>query len=403
MSELALQINQVDLQANKDFATSCNGKKQDGESNFDAILKSISQEAVETAEIVEPKESSDIPKICQDEVNELTTTEVDECIQLRPRDMSLDVRYELDDRLFCIADQSTSGANEEIEVVDEVCKLKFSFVPVEMQYEVSEQDQAYSEHADNLDDVGYEGFIDDIGLLKGSEKVEQSLSSINCTFTESGPYNQGKQIAASNLPFVSPKIDTQGVINNDFTNIKLEFSENISNADYQYGYENYYNGTKPITEGRMNFSLDSIETKLVNQVTFSISKAVSSKENNTVVQLEPAELGKIEIIVSNQGKERGIVINSDKISTFELLRKHNDEFLNNVKFGDTENDVTTNLTFNYKDLSGNAQDQREHQALGKKNIVFNSENDNSLTGWGESSMSLIFLPYDVDKNIDVWV
>ena len=56
--------------------------------------------------------------------------------------------------------------------------------------------------------------------------------------------------------------------------MKLEFSENISNADYQYGYENYYNSTKSITEGRINFSLDSIETKLVNQITFSISKAI---------------------------------------------------------------------------------------------------------------------------------
>ena len=164
-----------------------------------------------------------------------------------------------------------------------------------------------------------------------------------------------------------------------------------------------YNNTKSITEGRINFSLDSIETKLVNQVTFSISKAISSKENSTVVQLEPAEFGKIEIIVTNQGKERNIVINSDKISTFELLRKHNDEFLNNIKFGETESDVSTNLTFNYKDLSDSSQSQREQQASDKKSIIFDNENDNSFTGWEESRMSVILIPYSVDKNVDMWV
>jgi hypothetical protein len=223
------------------------------------------------------------------------------------------------------------------------------------------------------------------------------------TYTESVPYSQGKQIAASHLPFVSPEVDTKGVINSNFTSMKLEFSENISNADYQYSYENYYNNTKSITEGRINFSLDSIETKLVNQITFSISKAISSKENSTVVQLEPAELGKIEIIVTNQVKERNIVINSDKISTFELLRKHNDEFLNNIKFGETESDVSTNFTFNYKDLSDSSQSQREQQASDKKSIMFDNENDNSFTGCEESRMSVIFIPYNVDKNVDMWV
>ncbi len=402
MSELSSQINQVDFKVNNDLVDSCNTKKQDESSNFDEILKSISQETDDKVDIVESKKSSDNTKVCQDKVSELTTNQVDECIELRPKDISLDVRCELDEGLFCIAGQSIDSTNEETKIVNESCKLKFSFVPVEIHYEVNEQDKTCSKHI-GIADFDCEEFIEDIDLLKTDQKNAPSLTKVSLTFTESGLYSQSKQMTASQLPFVSTKVDTKGIVNSDFANITLKFNESITDADYQYGYENYYNNTKSVTESRMNFSLDSIETKLVNQVTFSISKAVSSKENNTIVQLEPAELGKIEIIVTNQGKERNIIINSDKISTFELLRKHNDEFLNNVKFGDTENDLTTNLTFNYKDLSGDSQNQRGHKALGKESSMLNSKNDTNATGWGESRMSVIFLPYSVDKNVDMWV
>ena len=140
---------------------------------------------------------------------------------------------------------------------------------------------------------------------------------------------------------------------------------------------------------------------MINQVNFFISATTNQKENNTVVQLEPAELGKIEIIVSNQGKERNIIVNSDKISTFELLKKHSDEFLSSIKSSDSENDITTNLSFNYKDLSQNGDggdDQLQKGRLsveGKNNALFN--------GVTEHRMSLVFMPFDIDKNLDVWV
>ena len=395
MSELLLQINQTDLSSDRSFAPSCNKSKQEEGDNFDDILKSISKE---TVEVVSQKESSSDSKVYEDKVSKLTTREVDECIELRPKDISLDVRCELDDALLCIADQNISGVNEDIE--SEVCKLNFPLIPVELHYEISEREKG--EVSDNhLANFNYGNSVEDIDLLKVGEKVELSLPKIHLKFSESVGNNQSKKVSTSNLPVVSSGVDTKGVVSSVFKNVNLEFSESISSADYQYGYENYYNNTKVITEGRINFSLDSLEAKLINQVKFSISKAASSKENNTIVQLEPAELGKIEIIVSNQGKERNIVINSDKISTFELLRKHSGEFLNNIKFSESESDVTTNLSFSYKDLSDSSQ--KEHQTSENKSIMFDSENDNSLTGWGESRMSVIFLPYNVDKNVDVWV
>jgi hypothetical protein len=150
----------------------------------------------------------------------------------------------------------------------------------------------------------------------------------------------------------------------------------------------------------MNFSLDSIGNKLVNQVNFLISATANQKDNNTIVQLEPAELGKIEIIVNNQGKERNIIVNSDKISTFELLKKHSDEFLSSVKSSDSENGISTNLTFNYKDLSQNNQAEDQSQ---KGRVSVEGKNNTVLNGVAEHKMSLIFMPFDVDKNVDVWV
>ena len=398
MSELPLQINQADLNFDKSFSSSCSKSKQDESSNFDDILKSISKE---TTEVVSQKRSSSSSEVTEgrvSEVNKLTKKEVDECIELRPKDVSLDTRCELDDKLLCITDQNVSDVSEETE--NKVCKLNFPLIPVELHYEINEQDKGEVSEK-HLANINYGNSIEEIDLLKIGEKVELNLPKVQLKFSESVGSNQSKKISTSNLPVISPGVDTKGVISNGFKNVSFEFTENISNADYQYGYENYYNNTKPITEGRMNFLLDSLETKLVNQVKFSISKAVSSKENNTIVQLEPAELGKIEIIVSNQGKERNIIINSDKISTFELLRKHSDEFLNSIKFSESESDVTTNLSFSYKDLSDSSQSQREQQTSDKKSIMF--DNENSFTGWGESRMSVIFLPYNVDKNVDMWV
>ena len=150
----------------------------------------------------------------------------------------------------------------------------------------------------------------------------------------------------------------------------------------------------------MNFSLDSLSNKLINQVNFLISATANQKDNNTIVQLEPVELGKIEIIVNNQGKERSIIVNSDKISTFELLKKHSDEFLNSVKSSDAENGIETNLTFNYKDLSQNNQTEDQSR---KGQISVEGKNDTVLNGVVEHKMSLIFMPFDVDKKVDVWI
>ena len=100
------------------------------------------------------------------------------------------------------------------------------------------------------------------------------------------------------------------------------------------------------------------------------------------------------------GKERNIIVNSDKISTFELLKKHSDEFLSSVKSSDSENGIATNLTFNYKDLSQNNQAEDQSQ---KGRMSVEGKNNTVLNGVAEHRMSLIFMPFDIDKNVDVWV
>ena len=104
--------------------------------------------------------------------------------------------------------------------------------------------------------------------------------------------------------------------------------------------------------------------------------------------------------MNNQGKERNIIVNSDKISTFELLKKYSDEFLSSVKSSDSENGIATNLTFNYKDLSQNNQTEDQSQ---KGRLSVEGKNYTVLNGVVEHRMSLIFMPFDVDKNVDVWV
>ena len=111
-------------------------------------------------------------------------------------------------------------------------------------------------------------------------------------------------------------------------------------------------------------------------------------------------LYKIEIIVNNQGKERNIIVNSDKISTFELLKKHSDEFLGSIKSSDSENDITTNLSFNYKDLSQNGADRDDQ--LQKGRISVEGKNNALLNGITEHRMSLVFIP-NIDKKVDVCV
>ena len=241
---------------------------------------------------------------------------------------------------------------------------------------------------------------DDIRFIGIGKKVEVDFPKIQLKYSESGVYSQNKVDTYDSLPFISSEVDTKDIRGAEFVDLSSKFSENLSDADYRYGHNAYYNSTKSITNAKMNFSLDSIGNKLVNQVNFLISATANQKDNNTTVQLEPAELGKIEIIVNNQGKERNIIVNSDKISTFELLKKHSDEFLSSVKSSDSENGIATNLTFNYKDLSQNNQAEDQSQ---KGRMSVEGKNNTVLNGVAEHRMSLIFMPFDIDKNVDVWV
>ena len=343
MAEASIQINQLSSNAHSAQKACLNSSSgsHDTSANFDKILQSINAPTGTSTKVNHNEYNSQLVidrggdcdnNIQNDNSNyssaSINDIEIEEYLQITPRQVSVDTRVKTDLSLLTLAENATINNAGSAQDTYKSAELNFFCPTVQLSY--------------------------------------------------------GDMCAAAFL-----------------TEVTFKFNETLSDADYRYGHNAYFNSTKPITNAKINFSLDSLDSKLINQVNFFISATTNQKENNTVVQLEPAELGKIEIIVSNQGKERNIIVNSDKISTFELLKKHSDEFLSSIKSSDSENDITTNLSFNYKDLSQNGDggdDQLQKGRLsveGKNNALFN--------GVTEHRMSLVFMPFDIDKNLDVWV
>ncbi|MFK7760993.1 MAG: hypothetical protein AB8B46_02575 [Candidatus Midichloriaceae bacterium] len=406
MTDIATQINQPNLAA-QGAQKSCDfsdGARQDRETNFDEILQSIStgDNAVEDEKKVQP--TRDLNNI-QNKVdgNDTSSDEVtmEEYLQIVPRKIAIDTRAQNDLSLLTLDENIPIDDENQAQATCELAELDFFCEPTQLFYE----DYAQGEKSNNtallqakIEAAEFTG--DDVRFIGMGKKIEVDLPKVQLKYSESGVYFQNQVDTYDSLSFVSSGVDTKDIRSTEFVDLSFKFSENLSDADYRYGHNAYYNGTKSITSAKMNFSLDSLNNKLINQVNFLISATANQKDNNTIVQLEPAELGKIEIIVNNQGKERNIIVNSDKISTFELLKKHSDEFLSSVKSSDSENGIATNLTFNYKDLSQNNQTEDQSQ---KGRLSVEGKNDTVLNGVAEHRMSLIFMPFDVDKNVDVWV
>ena len=406
MTDIATQINQPNLAA-QGAQKSCDfsdGARQDRETHFDEILQSIStgDNAVEDEKGVQP--TRDLDNI-QNKVdgNDTSSDEVtmEEYLQIVPRKIAIDTRAQNDLSLLTLDENIPINDENQAQATCELAELDFFCEPTQLFYE----DYAQGEKSNNtallqakIEAAEFTG--DDVRFIGMGKKIEVDLPKVQLKYSESGVYSQNQVDTYDSLSFVSSGVDTKDIRSTEFVDLSFKFSENLSDADYRYGHNAYYNGTKSITSAKMNFSLDSLNNKLINQVNFLISATANQKDNNTIVQLEPAELGKIEIIVNNQGKERNIIVNSDKISTFELLKKHSDEFLGSVKSSDSENGIATNLTFNYKDMSQNNQTEDQSQ---KGRLSVEGKNDTVLNGVAEHRMSLIFMPFDVDKNVDVWV
>jgi hypothetical protein len=400
-------MTDIDIQINQPITTrgtqkSCNPSdgEQSKSTNFDDILQSISTEYEEKVESTSDNNNSQNISASCDATNTDEVT-IEEYLQIVPKQITIDTRIQNDLSLLTLDENIPIVDGSEAQDTCKLAELDFFCSPIQLSYEACEQTEE-SNDAEllqaKIEDTEFTG--DDVRFIGIGKKVETDFPKIQLKYSESEVYVQNKINTYDVLPFISPEVDTKGIRGTEFVDLSSKFSENLSDADYRYGHNAYYNSTKSITSARMNFSLDSIGNKLINQVNFLISATADQKDNNTIVQLEPAELGKIEIIVNNQGKERNIIVNSDKISTFELLKKHSDEFLSSVKSSDSENGISTNLTFNYKDLSQNNQAEDQSQ---KGRVSVEGKNNTVLNGVAEHKMSLIFMPFDVDKNVDVWV
>ena len=401
MTDIATQINKPNLttqgtQKSYDFS---DGEQSKG-TDFDDILRSISIEYEEKVQSTSDTNNAQNISASCDATNTDEVT-IEEYLQIVPRQIAIDTRIQNDLSLLALDENIPIADGNEAQDTCKLAELDFFCTPTQLSYEDYAQGEESNDAAllqAKIEATEFTG--DDIRFIGIGKKVEVDFPKIQLKYSESGVYSQNKVDTYDSLPFISSEVDTKDIRGAEFVDLSSKFSENLSDADYRYGHNAYYNSTKSITNAKMNFSLDSIGNKLVNQVNFLISATANQKDNNTIVQLEPAELGKIEIIVNNQGKERNIIVNSDKISTFELLKKHSDEFLSSVKSSDSENGIATNLTFNYKDLSQNNQAEDQSQ---KGRMSVEGKNNTVLNGVAEHRMSLIFMPFDIDKNVDVWV
>ena len=391
MTDVATQINQPNLAA-QGAQKSCDFSNggQDKDSNFDEILQTMSIKCEE--KVQSTSDTKNISASC-DAANTDEVT-IEEYLQIVPRQITIDTRVQNDLSLLTL-DENKAQDTCELAELDFFCRPTKLFYEDPVQDEKSNEDVLLQAKTEAAEFTG-----DDVRFIGMGEKIELNFPKVQLKYSESESYSQNKVDNCDSLPFISSGVDTKDIRSAEFVDLSFKFSENLSDADYRYGHNAYYNSTKSITNAKMNFSLDSLSNKLINQVNFLISATANQKDNNTIVQLEPVELGKIEIIVNNQGKERSIIVNSDKISTFELLKKHSDEFLNSVKSSDAENGIETNLTFNYKDLSQNNQTEDQSR---KGQISVEGKNDTVLNGVVEHKMSLIFMPFDVDKKVDVWI
>ena len=399
MTDIDIQINQpLTTRGTQKSCDPSDGEQSKG-TNFDDILQSISTEYEEKVESTSDTNNSQNISASGDAINTDEVT-IEEYLQIMPRQIAIDTRIQNNLNLLTLDENIPIVAENEVQ---DTCKpeLDFFCTPTQLSYKDYEQGEESNDAVllqAKIEAAEFTG--DDVRFIGMGKKVEVDFPKIKLKYSESGVYSQNKVDTYDSLLFISPEVDTKDIRGAEFVDLSSKFSEKLSDADYRYGHNAYFNSTKAIMNAKMNFSLDSIGNKLVNQVNFLISATANQKDNNTIVQLEPAELGKIEIIVNNQGKERNIIVNSDKISTFELLKKHSDEFLSSIKSSDSENSIATNLTFNYKDLSQNNQAEDQSQ---KRGVSVEGKNNTVLNGIAEHRMSLVFMPFDVDKNVDVWV
>jgi len=344
MAEASIQINQLSSNAHSAQKTCLNSSSgsHDTSANFDKILQSINAPTGTSTKVNHNEDNSQLVidrggdcnnNIQNDNSNHSSASindiEIEEYLQITPRQLSVDTRVKTDLSLLTLAENATINNASSAQDTYKSPELDFFCPTVQLSY----GDHGGNEKSNNgnnklpqlqIEDTEFTG--GDVRFIKIGQNIELNFPKIQLNYSEYETYSQNQPEACDSLPFVSSGVDTKEVRSFDFVDV--------------------------------NFKL------------------------------------------SNQGKERNIIVNSDKISTFELLKKHSDEFLSSIKSSDSENDITTNLSFNYKDLSQNG-DGGDDQ-LQKGRISVEGKNNALLNGITEHRMSLVFIP-DIDKKVDVCV
>ncbi|MFQ3307761.1 MAG: hypothetical protein ACI8ZF_001025 [Candidatus Midichloriaceae bacterium] len=228
-----------------------------------------------------------------------------------------------------------------------------------------------------------------------SQEFEQEAVRMNFNFTEDSDYKQNN--LESSFP-TNLAVDTSNLKN---STVILQTSEtkDLSTVDYQKSHAMYYEQQKVTSEAKLDFSLEKIETKIVTQINFAVSKAENSGNKRISVQLAPKELGRIEIHIEIINNERTVTINADKISTYEILRRNAAEFSQNLVFDKSDEQMNTNLQFEYKDLS-NWNESKDQDFEDKQNTVLLLDKSPAMLN---AIIPNTVILRGVDKLVDYWV
>lgn len=331
---------------------------------------------------------------------------IDENLMVIPKVLEFDIRQTTDANLNNLLLQDTQEQEESTKIVEcltqeAICntELKFPFYPMQP------ENQKHVKNEESV--IQYDQIIEgkifiNLHYAALNKKVENVTPIEGFKYNETEYYQNNPQEAVK-LPFISADVDiTASRRNKEFFQFAYEYKDNCYDLDYENTYTSYFNQQKGILSHKMNFSLETLSNKLTSQVNLTVCNALQSDNKQLVVQLEPAELGKIEVVVDIYGKERNITINADKISTYELLKKCSCEFLDNIRAEDEKSDLSTNLTFNYKDLSQNNDRKQEFNLQGRADFC-HDENIDIINGLQPKKVSILFIPIDIDKQLDILV
>ena len=124
----------------------------------------------------------------------------------------------------------------------------------------------------------------------------------------------------------------------------------FARVDFSKATTRYIETSKVIAENQYHAVAEQVKVTVVN--------AIKDNQGKLSVQLEPKELGKMEIVLDVQKDSVTVNIFADKLSTYEMLQK-NAEQLNQQVRDTTGMDLSTNLNFAYRRFNREGNEAEE--------------------------------------------